>query len=234
MFAFNCYSCGARLGDFPTIDALDDTQASVVGFEATFDQERVLKSQTLDDTQFAGMSAGSFCTFCLMVLDKFPHVTKLGDFSLHLEMAPDRVDKNAWANRHMMIHLLLGPYKLVEELESYLTLGIEYVQYTCAYPGCDEELCWNYPDRWKNFTCHKHNYDMTALSGYYGETVYNRYLVAFMDHDFMECARTDGPYESRCEPCWDLYLDHIEDMHEAYQEQMLFDRYDDYNNKENN
>lgn len=151
MFAFRCYACGATLGrGLPPLDALstdqieqvdgvvfdDETNAykALLPFEARAEQK--MKAHVLDNTKFEGMSAGSFCAFCLVRIQDFPGATGRIEF-MSIEPIP-MVDEGPYRNRQRFLLEIREMYKAADLslLESLLFEGITYTDIPCWFPEC--------------------------------------------------------------------------------------------------
>lgn len=231
MFTTRCFCCGMLIHNgMPTLDMLTADQAMAVG---TTDLEGSLKRDVLRGTPFEGMSTGSFCEFCLVMIAEFPSVfdktnesptwteTKEMIEAISGQKAMDwEVESGPFVNRTMRLamgkHIYRnGDFSLAESL---LTVGIEKDFIICGFPGCNEVIGFYNPRR-----AHPHN---TCMAHQYRVTIGTLMGMEIL-HSIRQALSPDPHIVTRipqdscdCHPCQELSFEYWEIDYEEYQERV--------------
>jgi len=232
MFSFRCYCCGATLGrGLPPLDALSDDQIQGVNMtiwneetnttESTLTNEELFeqkqKSRTLKGTRFEGMSAGSFCSFCLVWALEFPGATKdRFDFSTMMaevlacgHVSHADTNMHAFINRLMSFRSAEEMYKgaeakpMLDMLRSLLKEDITYTYIPCWWPECTKQERILLPEDRKG--CEDHAYFLRPFQTLTTERE---------KHEFVSMGHKD----CECDSCMWLYWDNWDADREEYEQ----------------
>lgn len=225
MFSFRCYACGATMGrGLPPIDALSTAQIAHVLPNEEDQAIQKMKARTLKDTRFEGMSAGSFCSFCLIWALEFPsalkgvnytweNVLKTGGFDLD----PRMTDMGAYTNRLMSFReaelMYQGPEAkpMLDMLRSLLRDGIEYSMIDCWFPECTKLEKILLPEDQRG--CEDHAYFLRSFQFLSTERA---------RHEFVTVGHVKG---CECDSCFWIKCDD-DDINREHDEQMAWEHRD--------
>lgn len=208
MFTFKCQCCGVKMGDFPPMEALTVQQGYVV-FGDDQPSDLTHMQDVLFGTPFEGMSTGQFCTFCLIIIRKYPEMIAKRSSEILVEL--DYVSNHRVYNmRRSMVP------KGVEMPMVYLIEGISWTQDWCPVPSCHTQVVYGDEETWEGrLYCDDHkgyvslrNFLETMKRDYHER--FWMHAAIYFGHDFHTC---------ECKDCFNTEIEWWDIEREAHMEE---------------